>query len=68
MTSGRHDGTVAPGLATGALCAEWVMHAMIREDRYPVCFVEAAGGMAAIGRLGEAEALLDGKVGTIITP
>jgi carbamate kinase len=43
------------------------MHAMIREDRYPVCFVEAAGGMAAIGRLGEAEALLDGKAGTIIT-
>jgi carbamate kinase len=59
---------VAPGLATGALCAEWVMHAMVREDRYPVCFVEAAGGMAAIGRLGEAEALLDGKAGTIITP
>jgi carbamate kinase len=44
------------------------MHAMIREDRCPVCSVEAAGGMAAIGRLGEAEALLDGKAGTIITP
>lgn len=59
---------MAPVLATGALCAEWVMHAMIREDRYPVCFVEAAGGMAAIGRLGQAEALLDGNAGTIITP
>jgi carbamate kinase len=43
------------------------MHAMIREDRYPVCFVEAADGMAAIGQLGEAEALVDGKAGTIIT-
>ena len=30
-------------------------------------FVEATGGMAAIGRLSDAEALLDGKAGTIIT-
>ena len=30
-------------------------------------FVEAAGGMAAIGRLDQAEALLDGKAGTIVT-
>ena len=29
-------------------------------------FVEATGGMAAIGRLDDAEALLDGKAGTII--
>jgi carbamate kinase len=29
-------------------------------------FVEAAGGMAAIGRLDEAEALLDGNAGTIV--
>jgi len=33
-----------------------------------VCrFVEATGGMAAIGRLEGAEALVDGKAGTIIT-
>jgi carbamate kinase len=31
-------------------------------------FVEATGGMAAIGRLDDAEALLDRKAGTIITP
>jgi carbamate kinase len=30
-------------------------------------FVQAAGGMAAIGRLDQAEALLDGEAGTIIT-
>jgi carbamate kinase len=30
-------------------------------------FVEAAGGMAAIGRLDQAEALLDGNAGTIVT-
>jgi carbamate kinase len=30
-------------------------------------FVEAVGGMAAIGRLDEAEALVDGKAGTTIT-
>jgi carbamate kinase len=30
-------------------------------------FVEYTGGMAAIGRLDEAEALLDGKAGTVIT-
>ena len=29
-------------------------------------FVEAAGGMAAIGRLDDAEALLDRKAGTIV--
>jgi len=29
-------------------------------------FVEATGGMAAIGRLDDAEALLDGKAGTIV--
>jgi hypothetical protein len=29
--------------------------------------VEAAGGMAAIGRLEDAEALIEGKAGTIIT-
>jgi carbamate kinase len=31
-------------------------------------FVEATGGMAAIGRLDDAEALLDGKAGTIVAP
>jgi carbamate kinase len=31
-------------------------------------FVEATGGMAAIGRLGDAEALLAGKAGTIVVP
>jgi carbamate kinase len=31
-------------------------------------FVEATGRMAAIGRLDDAEALLDGKAGTIVTP
>jgi carbamate kinase len=31
-------------------------------------FVEATGGMAAIGRLDDAEALLDGKAGTIVVP
>jgi carbamate kinase len=31
-------------------------------------FVEATGGMAAIGRLDAAEALLDGKAGTIVEP
>lgn len=31
-------------------------------------FVEATGGMAAIGRLDDAEALLDGKAGTIVQP
>lgn len=31
-------------------------------------FVEHTGGMAAIGRLDDAEALLEGKAGTIITP
>ena len=31
-------------------------------------FVEATGGMAAIGRLEDAEALLDGKDGTIVAP
>jgi carbamate kinase len=30
-------------------------------------FVEETGGIAAIGRLDEAEALLTGKAGTIIT-
>jgi len=31
-------------------------------------FVEATGGMAAIGRLDDAEALLGGKAGTIVAP
>lgn len=31
-------------------------------------FVEATGGMAAIGRLDDAESLLDGKAGTIVAP
>ena len=31
-------------------------------------FVEATGRMAAIGRLDDAEALLDGKAGTIVAP
>jgi len=31
-------------------------------------FVEATGGMAAIGRLDDAEALLEGKAGTIVVP
>jgi carbamate kinase len=31
-------------------------------------FVEATGGMAAIGRLDDAEAFLDGKAGTIVVP
>lgn len=31
-------------------------------------FVEATGGMAAIGRLSDAAALLDGKAGTVVTP
>ena len=31
-------------------------------------FVDYTGGMAAIGRLDEAEALLEGKAGTIVTP
>jgi carbamate kinase len=30
-------------------------------------FVEATGGIAAIGRLDDAEALLDGKAGTMIS-
>lgn len=30
-------------------------------------FVEATGGMAAIGRLEDAAALLDGTAGTIVT-
>jgi carbamate kinase len=30
-------------------------------------FVEATGGMAAIGRLEDAAALLDGRAGTIVT-
>lgn len=31
-------------------------------------FVEATGAMAAIGRLDDAQALLDGKSGTIVSP
>ena len=31
-------------------------------------FVEATAGMAAIGRLDDAEALLAGKAGTIVAP
>ncbi len=34
-----------------------------------VCrFVEKTGGMAAIGRLDDAAALLDGTAGTIVVP
>ena len=51
----------------------------IRRDRFPAgsmgpkvdaaCrFVEITGGMAAIGRLEDAEAILDGRAGTVITP
>lgn len=53
--------------------------AVLRAQRFPagsmgpkvdaVCrFVELTGGMAAIGALEDAEAILDGAVGTVVTP